>query len=192
VTLVAATVLIGLSAAFLRATNRAHRRLGASLEAVGRTSLRHLQEAVGGIKEIKVLGREAFFADEFARDQRTVARVRARLAGLAALPRIVVETLFVCGTLAVVVLVAPGPESLPLLGLYAYAGFRVIPSAHRIVWLLGEMRAGAAAVDRVRGDLVAASRRTPFLRRAAGRACAFRDGFALDASPTAYDGGARH
>jgi ATP-binding cassette subfamily C protein len=54
-----------------------------------------------------------------------------------------------------------GPESVPLLGLYAYAGFRVIPSANRIVFLLSEIRFGRAALDRVRGDLALIARNVP-------------------------------
>jgi ATP-binding cassette subfamily C protein len=164
-TLVAASALLGLSLLFLRLTRRSMLLLGARVDELGKATLRHLQQALGAIKEVKVLGREQFFADAFARDQAARARVRYLYATFATLPRLVVETVFVSGAMLVVLLVAAGggtgTESVPLLGLYAYAGFRVIPSANRIVWLLSEIRFGRAALDRVRGDLALMARYLP-------------------------------
>jgi ATP-binding cassette subfamily C protein len=193
VTLLAATALATLSWLFLRLTRRAALGLGARLDALREATLRHLQQAFGGIKEIKVLGRERFVADAFARDQTALARVRWRYATFAALPRIVVETVFVSGALLVVVLATlaggTGPDTVSLLGLYAYAGLRVIPSANRIVWLLSDIRFGSAAVDRVYADAAA-------MGRAAGPAaavppCRFRDRLQLDQVSYAYDGAER-
>jgi ATP-binding cassette subfamily C protein len=46
-------------------------------------------------------------------------------------------------------------DSVPLLGLYAYAGFRIIPSVNRIVWHASQIRVGATAVARIEADLAA-------------------------------------
>ncbi len=157
VALVTTGALLVLAAGFLRVTRHATERLGARLSVVSSGALRHLQQALGAVKELKVLGREEQVTRAYAADQDILAHLRGRRETLGALPRIVVETVFVCGALLVVlVLTLSGqgaPDTLSLLGLYAYAGFRVIPSVNRIAWLLNEIRMGAADVDRVRADL---------------------------------------
>jgi hypothetical protein len=75
---------------------------------------------------------------------------------LEAIPPVVVETVFVCGALLVIALLtvngAAGVDGLPLLGLFAYAGFRVIPMANRITWRLNELRVNEAAVRALAED----------------------------------------
>jgi ATP-binding cassette subfamily C protein len=68
-----------------------------------------------------------------------------------------VETTFVCGLLAVSLLLTlrSGAAALPLLGLYAYAGFRVIPSANRIMMYVSELRYSRAWIHSLRDDLAA-------------------------------------
>jgi ATP-binding cassette subfamily C protein len=68
-----------------------------------------------------------------------------------------VETVFVCGLLAVSLLLTlkNGAAALPLLGLYAYAGFRVIPSANRIMMYVTELRYSRAWIHDLRADLAA-------------------------------------
>jgi ATP-binding cassette subfamily C protein len=110
------------------------------------------------------------------------------------MPRIVVETVFVAGALLVILLTtlggSVGAESVPLLGLYAYAGFRVIPSANRIVWLLSEIRVGSPAIDRVHADLVGTG---GWNTRAAAVAapCPLRDQLELERVSYAYEGNDR-
>jgi ATP-binding cassette subfamily C protein len=192
VTLVAAAVLVVLGAAFLVTTRRLARRIGRQLEEVGERSLRHLQQGIGGVKELKVLGRESAYAGAIADDQRILARLRWVQATFAALPRLGVETVFVCGALLVIALVTfrggGGTETVSILGLYAYAGFRVIPSVNRILWQLSLIRLGSAAVERVWRDFVVVRAAPP---PAVVPAVAFRDRIALERVSFAYDDTAR-
>ena len=179
-TLVTVTALAALSLVFLRVTRGITVRLGHQLDALTRGVLRHLQQALGAVKELKVLGREGRFVDAYVTDERARARVRWRYATVVALPRVVVETLFVCGALLVVVLLTDAPGggtgAVPILALYAYAGFRVIPSVNRILWLMGDIRFGSAAVERVHADLVALGKGRPVEDGRGG----FRDRLVLD------------
>ncbi|MGH7893642.1 MAG: ABC transporter ATP-binding protein, partial [Candidatus Binatia bacterium] len=158
-TLVATGVLAGLAAVFLRLTRRGALGLGTRLEDHHVRALRHLQQALAAVKEITVLGRQAFFIDASERAELELARARWSYGTFAALPRIVVETAFVCGALMVIVVATltggTSVESVPLLGLYAYAGFRIIPSVNRIIWYASEIRIGAPAVSRIEADLAA-------------------------------------
>jgi ATP-binding cassette subfamily C protein len=113
--------------------------------------------------------------------------VRWRYATIVALPRIVVETFFVCGALLVMVLLTDGRSgtgAVPILALYAYAGFRVIPSVNRILWLMGDIRFGSAAVARVPADL-GALRATGSAVNGAGE---FRDRLAFEHVTYAHEG----
>jgi ATP-binding cassette, subfamily B, bacterial PglK len=190
-TLVTVTALLALSLVFLRVTRGVTLRLGHELDALTRGVLRHLQHALGAVKELKVLGRERRFVDAYLVDERARARVRWRYSTIVALPRVVVETLFVCGALLVVVLLTAGRNAgagpVPVLALYAYAGFRVIPSVNRILWLVGDIRYGSAAVERVHGDLAALATERPPTDGPGG----FRDRLVLDHVSYAHPTSAR-
>jgi ATP-binding cassette subfamily C protein len=75
---------------------------------------------------------------------------------LEAIPPVIVETVFVSGALLVVALLTVTSDvpakGLPLLGLFAYAGFRIIPMANRLTWRVNEIRASAPSVDALYDD----------------------------------------
>jgi ATP-binding cassette subfamily C protein len=155
------TILLGTAAAvFVRATRAAVQRWGGRTEALIHEVLQGLQQTLGAVKEIKVLGRERYFYEAFDRTERGLVRVRHMHATLGAVPRLLVETLFVVGAFVLIALVVllghAGPDALPLLGLYAYAGFRIIPSANRMMLYVSEIRSSTASVEQVEADLRAA------------------------------------
>ena len=145
VTLVAGAVLALLVVGLLRATRVLAQRAGGGEHELSREMLQTLQHALGAIKEIKALGREDFFYRVYAEQQRARLSLGHLGVTLEALPPLIIETVFVCGALLVVVLLTLGGSSgaggLPLLGLFAYAGFRIVPMANRITWRLTEVRA---------------------------------------------------
>jgi len=119
--------------------------------------LKSLQELVGGIKEIKLLGREGFFERFVASRQNELTDIESRIAIFGSAMRLLLETVFVLGVLVVIALMTlngtPRPMLYPLLGLYVYAGFRVLPSINRITMQLNTIRRGAAAVNVLHADL---------------------------------------
>src|SRR6185436_13586739 len=127
VTLAAGGVLLLVSYAFLRATRRVAVRLSRETQGLSGEVLRHLQQTLHAIKEIKVLGRESFFDKSFGELEKSLARTRYVTSLLSILPRLVVETVFISGALLVLILLiyrgGTPAHSLSLLGLYAYAGF---------------------------------------------------------------------
>jgi ATP-binding cassette subfamily C protein len=157
VTLVTAGLLAGAAAVFLRLSRRAVARWGRRSEQLMHQVLQNLQQTFGAVKEIKLLGRERYFSDAFDRAEQGLVRVEHLHTTLAAVPRVIVETLFVVGALVLVALVVmlghTGPEVLPLLGLYAYAGFRIIPSANRIMLYVSLIRGAGAAVAQLFDDV---------------------------------------
>lgn len=137
-TLVATVVIVAPLLPFVRLSRRAYARLGSTNYALGLTLHRTLGQAFGAVKELKVLGRERFFHDEAERTLRQRARVGMRHVALENVPRLLTETSFVVGMLVLVIVLAGRPSLgsglLPFVGLYAYAGFRIVPAAHRIAF----------------------------------------------------------
>jgi ATP-binding cassette, subfamily B, bacterial PglK len=99
--------------------------------------IKHVQQGFGGIKDIKLLGREAEFISKFR--YHTERAVEAgRLSNLITqYPRLILElvSVFIL-SLCMFVIVFQGlkvDEILPVLAVFAAAGLRLIPSANRIV-----------------------------------------------------------
>jgi ABC-type multidrug transport system fused ATPase/permease subunit len=99
--------------------------------------IQHLQQGLGGAKEVKLLGREAEFLDQYREHSDQSARVAQMQTTLQQLPRLWLELLAVGGlAIVVVTLVAQGRPLeviLPTLALFAAAAFRMMPSANRLL-----------------------------------------------------------
>lgn len=134
------------------------------LHAAGRESLEagtlqamHSYESLSGVKEIKLLGREREFVASFGRLSLRSANAHAKAQALATLPRYAVETVafgFVL-VVAIYLLAAAGAitQVLPLLGLYAFAGYRLLPALHQVFDGWAALRFSAASLDAVLRDL---------------------------------------
>ena len=119
--------------------------------------LQHLQQGLGSAKDVKLLGREAAFLEQYRVHTVRSARAGQQVATLRQLPRIWLELLAVTGlALLVVRMAAQGraPEAvLPTLGLFAAAGFRLMPSLSRLISATQSLRFGLPAVDVLRAEL---------------------------------------
>jgi ABC-type multidrug transport system fused ATPase/permease subunit len=167
-------------------------RLGAGQQELAERSLRVLQQSVGGVKEVTATGSQAFFHGLFARRQRGLARLRRREGTLHDALLVVVESVGVI-SLAVVALVAlrartTAVDPLPVLGLYAYAAFRLIPAANRIMRHLGLMSLGRSAVHDLAADLDAVAR-VAVPRDDAADGTRFAEAIAFERVSYAYDHG---
>lgn len=119
--------------------------------------LRCLQQAFGSIKEIKVLGREAFFLSAFRAIGAEGAIAQAQFHIRSQLPRPVLETVVSGGVvLAVVILLFEGRATADIIGvlaLFAMAAFRILPGVNRIIYAYHNLKNRAAAVGEVMRDL---------------------------------------
>jgi ATP-binding cassette, subfamily B, bacterial PglK len=182
--------LFGLLALLLKLTRRRIGRWGGEERRLKKEVLETVQQTFGGLKEIRVMGREAFFDERFSRRHEQLARVLCLYETFGAAPRLIVETLFIFGMLLVLVLVTAqaGPsQAMPILGLCAYGGFRVVPSVNRLLLAWTSTRFGAATVDQLYDDLrlFEATAET-----ANGGSLAFEGRIVIDRVRYAYDGAA--
>jgi ATP-binding cassette, subfamily B, bacterial PglK len=135
-----------------------------TLHGAGRTSVeagalraRHAIEALAGAKEIKLLGREAEFLERFSAPSLHWADAQTKAQALGQLPRYAVETVALSLILLLAIyLLGTGRgmgELLPLLGLYAFAGYRLMPALQQIFAGFAAMRSSHAALEAVLRDL---------------------------------------
>jgi ATP-binding cassette, subfamily B, bacterial PglK len=156
VTLVSVLVVGALLLVPLHLSRRATARWGRGVQQLETSILQSLQQSLGGVKELKLTGREAFFLARFDEQLAAAARLRSRHTVAGTALRMAVETVFVCGLLLVGLLLTLSDgttTALPLLGLYAYAGFRVIPSANRIILNVNALRYSRAWIRDLHADL---------------------------------------
>ncbi len=163
VALITGGVLAVLIVLLLRWTKGLAERAGRGEHELHRGLLQTVQNALGAIKEIKVLGRESFFYETYADQQRALLSLGYLNVTLETLPPLVIETVFVCGALLVIALLTATGQvhvnGLPLLGLFAYAGFRIIPLVNRVTWRLAQLRSTAAAVADLYDDYLLVTHR---------------------------------
>ena len=138
---------------------RRQEALGAQLSIESAKRTRILQESFGGIKDILVLGREQEASRRFFNSMALVSRIQAVNAVVAAMPRYVLEPLSYFGVIAVAItmVVAAGggaAKAVPTLALYAFAGYRILPSLQQMFASAVEAKFSSAAVRSLYNDWV--------------------------------------
>jgi ABC-type multidrug transport system fused ATPase/permease subunit len=196
VSLVAGLVIGLMMLGLFRVTQDRHRAWGDRVHHMLGVVLRTLQQSLGGVKEIKILGREDFFLRRFRRQRRELVRRDAWRRTLDALPKLVIETLFVSGVAILVAVLhsRADVELIPLLGMFAYAGIRILPNLQLVIVDLNHVRFATAPMDEVHRDWVelrdgvtsapGAAERLPFRERIEVEGLSYRyegsDELALD------------
>jgi ATP-binding cassette, subfamily B, bacterial PglK len=156
ITLIAGCLLGGGLALLLRLTRTMADRYGHGQDQLSRGILRDLQQAFGGVKEIKVFGGEEFFASALEQKLRGILKLGYLAKTMEASAPLFTETLFVGGALVVIALLsakgAVRSEGLPLLALFSYAAFRIVPSVNRIAWRVNQIRGAARSATKLHDD----------------------------------------
>jgi ABC-type multidrug transport system fused ATPase/permease subunit len=154
---VAAVVMGGIALLLQRVFLRRTVSLGAAAREHQTSMMQWANQALGGIKEIQVLGCQDYFIERFTRaivGQAEALRIY-RVTQL--LPRYVLETMGVLGLVGVtaVVLLRGGDPArlLPLLGVFAVAVVRILPSLARVAGSMTEIRYNAAASRKIAAEL---------------------------------------
>lgn len=115
-------------------------------------------ETFGGIKELKVLGRENAYVKAFTRPSLELAYYQAAGETLGLAPRYLIEALGFSSIL-IIAMYGMGKEgtalgsALPMLGLYTFGAQRLLPSLQMIYNSLSSMRFGEPAINQLLKDL---------------------------------------
>ena len=144
---------------FLLISRKYSRRLGFENQGYQGKIFQWMNQALGGIKEIKILEREAYFTDEFRKYWKKYARGLRIARTISILPKYTVEAVSMAGLLiAVIVKLLFGEADsvyfISQLAAFAVAAMRLMPSVGRINEHASNMLYALPSVELVYHDLV--------------------------------------
>jgi len=133
------------------------RRIGVDVVAAADARMKAVDEALGGFKDLRVAGREASAYRRYLGPSRRYGEVQAAGQAVLALPRYALEAVAVGGLVLIASLMAGRGASaagvLPLLGVYAFAGLRLMPAMQTLFTAVGRLRFASGSLDALEGDL---------------------------------------
>ncbi|MCC5958845.1 MAG: ABC transporter ATP-binding protein [Rhodobacteraceae bacterium] len=155
--LVIGAVLGGFYAIFYMAIRGYLLHIGVDRVNANRQRFKAAAEALGGIKELKVLGKERAFFKLFDPASNRFARHHATSQIISQIPKHLIEAI---GFIAIIIVALYTMErqgdtgqALPLIGLYALAGYRLLPALQHIYASMTKLRFGISALDTVLAEL---------------------------------------
>lgn len=132
-------------------------RTGVIMVKLSSDRMRCINEALGGIKELKVLGREKYYLNQFRDIAGEIIKVNVFNRAAVDLPRYLLETVAFGGILAMTIyLVAVENDVqsvLPMISLYGLAGYRLMPALQGIFQGTATLKHDIAAVDLFYDDI---------------------------------------
>ncbi len=155
---VAVVITLGSAAIiFHKFTRRKVTSLGTSRQFHDRLKLQHLQQGLGGAKDVKLLGRENDFLNQYKNHSDQTALIGQRMQTLTQLPRLWIELLAMIGLASIVLIMVAQGKSIgaiaPTLGLFTAAAFRLMPSVNRILNYTQSIRYGLATANTLCAEL---------------------------------------
>ena len=169
-------------------------RLGAERIVANRERFQITNEALGGIKDVKILDLERRYLARFVEPAGRLARIQARAQITAEMPRFLLEGTAFAAMILFVIWLLRGPEgsletALPTLGAYALAGVRLFPAMQDIFKAATRLRFGAPALAALREDLAGPGPLTPGVAQDdTGPPVVLRDRLSVEAVSFAYPG----
>ena len=135
---ISAVVVFGtFSWIFRRFTSRRIRDWGEARSFHIGKMIQHLQQGFGGIKDVKTLGREEYFIEEYSKHLTGTAYIERRYSVAQTLPRFGMELLtIICLALLVSIMILSDrsiDHILPVLTLFGAAAFRLLPTLNQVI-----------------------------------------------------------
>lgn len=114
-------------------------------------------EALSGIKDIKVMGREDFFYHRYLRHSREFSNLQAWSSLIGVMPRYFLETIAFGGivTLVLYFITTTGnaKEVIPMISFFAFAAYRLMPALQVVFVSFTQVRFSQTTVNRIIEDL---------------------------------------
>ncbi len=137
-------------------SRRKLRKIGKVRLSANRQRFKVAGEAFGGIKDLKLLGREQPFIDQFSASSKRYASTQATGRVISDMPRYALETIAFGGIVLIVIyLLASGQniaQALPLIGLYAFSAYRLMPALQQVFMGITTIRFNVASLNSLYKD----------------------------------------
>ena len=157
ITLVVAFIIGGSYGLFFYLTKNYLYRIGKERFKNNTSLFMSINEAFGAVKEIKIGGLEKTYIERFSDPAIVVARKEAYAGILAQLPRYFLEAITFGGVILMVLylMVEKGSfnNALPLISLFVFAGYRLLPSLQSIYSSFNQITFVSTAVNSLYADL---------------------------------------
>ncbi len=133
-------------------------RIGADRVKANRERFQISQEALGGIKEVKAAGIEAGYIASFIKPAQRFAKCLAANMIAGQVPRFALEALAFGGILLIILILLATRggdlgQIIPTLGVFAFAGQRLMPTLQNVYRSATKMRFGKPALDDLYKDM---------------------------------------
>ena len=115
-------------------------------------------EGMGGIKDVKVLGRERSFLRRYEQNSKEFAKTHAFFNLASQSPRLLIETIAISGLVIIIVINAlRNPDmsaSLPTMALFGMAAIKIMPAMNRIIGYVATIRFNNVHFNTIYEDLL--------------------------------------
>jgi ABC-type multidrug transport system fused ATPase/permease subunit len=151
---------------FYRITRKRLTYWGALRQKYDGLILQSLQQGLGAVKEVSLLGRAEQATEDFSAQMLAASAVEVKQVTLQQIPRLWLEFLAVCGLILLVIFMqhqgASGGEMIPMLGLFAAAAFRLLPSFNRLLSSAHFLRYASPAINVLSEEVAGRDQQKPF------------------------------
>jgi len=135
--------------------------LGSRREGIQSRAFKFAQQALVNIKNIKIDNKLEYFVNLFKNNMKDIIKVGSYFTTLTIAPKVLVETsIFLAAIVFLLIKVSTtglSPKLMPLIGVYGFAIYRIVPSINKITTILMNMRFFKVSVDIV-GEEISKSR----------------------------------
>ncbi len=115
-------------------------------------------EALGGIKDVKILRKESYFLEKFTKHSTKFSVLQAWYQVVGKVPKYIMEMVAFGGVIVLVLFLLSsdysGNEIIPLVGFFAFAGYRLMPALQEIFDSVTSLRFHKAILDKVHEDMM--------------------------------------
>jgi HlyD family secretion protein len=166
---VAITGLVIFASAYMAMYRIVRQRLirnGGTITEAQRLRFKLMGEGFGGIKDALLLGRQQVFTDRFEKASARFADAQGKTQVMSQVPRFIMELVAFGSVIFLILYLLAAHDGnlgtiLPLLSVYALAGFKLLPAFQQIYTSISQIRGNLVAFEGLRDDL-RASERTSF------------------------------
>ncbi|MBE9178845.1 ABC transporter ATP-binding protein [Oculatella sp. LEGE 06141] len=129
---------------------------GMEASKAGSEMIRVINHSLGGLKETRVVGCEAYFEEQLDEQAKRHAEVATKFSAFKTLPRISIEALlitFLVGFTSIALLNEDGESITSTLGIFAMASIRLMPSVSQLVSAVSVLRNSSYTLNKLYVDL---------------------------------------
>lgn len=162
---VAITGLVIFASAYMAMYRIVRQRLirnGGTITEAQRLRFKLMGEGFGGIKDALLLGRQQVFTDRFEKASARFADAQGKNQAMSQVPRFIMELVAFGSVIFLILYLLAAHDGnlgtiLPLLSVYALAGFKLLPAFQQIYTSISVIRGSLAAFEGLRDDLRASA-----------------------------------